>query len=82
MAELVWFDVAVVGLALRFLAHLLAHPRGRDTLVGQIVRDALVAPALVVVEVEDLTDDVRLGGDDLEFLRSLNMLSLSKVMDI
>ncbi len=46
----------------------LRHAGGWDALVGEVVGDLLVAPALLVVEAEDGADDVRFGGDDLELL--------------
>ena len=41
---------------------------GGDTLVGEIIGDFFIAPALLVIEAEDGAHHVRLGGDDLELL--------------
>src|SRR5699024_9937255 len=37
-------------------------------LVGEVIGDLLIPPALLVVEAEDGAHHVRLGGDDLELL--------------
>src|SRR5699024_7162742 len=41
---------------------------GGDALVGEVIGDLLIPPALLVVEAEDGAHHVRLGGDDLELL--------------
>ena len=53
------------ALALRFSAIALGHARRGNALVSQVVGDLFVAPA-VVVKAENLTHDLRLGGDDFE----------------
>ena len=54
--------------ALRFLAHALGHARRRNALLGQVVRDLLVAPALVVVQMKNPADGFRLGRYNLKLL--------------
>ena len=55
-------------LARRFFAQTLGHAGRGNAGVRQIVGDLLVAPAVVVVEVEDLPDGGRLGGNDFKLL--------------
>lgn len=53
------------ALTLRFSAIALGHARRGNALVSQVVGNLFVAPA-VVVKAENLTHDLRLGGDDLK----------------
>ena len=62
------FDGSIVLLSGGLLPVPLRHAGGGNALVGEVVGDFLVAPALLVVEAEDGADDVRLGGDDLKLL--------------
>ena len=54
--------------ALRFLAHALGHARRRNALLGQVVRDLLVAPAIIVVEIKNPAHNIRFGRHDLKLL--------------
>ena len=53
----------------------------RDALLGQVVGDLLVAPALLVVEPEDGADDVRLCGDHLELLLFIDKVAVGSGTD-
>ena len=61
------FGFPAGGFPRRLLAHLLRHPGSWNALLCQVVGDFLVAPALVVVQVKNLPDDLRFRGDDLKF---------------
>ena len=65
-------DLPLVFLALGFLAHLLGHSRSGNAAVGQIICDFLVSPALVVVEVEDFSDYIRLGRNDFKLFAGVD----------
>ena len=53
----------------------LGHAGGGDALVGEVVGDLLVAPA-VQVELEDTADYVRLGGHHLELLALVHNVAI------
>ena len=55
-------------LALGLLAHLLGHTRCGHTLLGQVVGNLLVAPAIIVVVIVNPAHNVRLGRYDLKLL--------------
>ena len=69
-------DIAIILIALRFLAHLLAHSGCGAALVGQMVGDFLIAPAFYIVKVEDFSDNIRFGGNDLEFIAIVDDISV------
>ena len=60
-------DLTIVCLPLCFLTQLLRHMRCGNALVCQVVRDFPVPPPRMVVEMEDLPHDLRLGRHDLKF---------------
>lgn len=66
-----WPDAPLVLLARRLLPLPLGHPGGGDALVGEVVGDFFIPPA-VDVQLENLPDDLRLGGDDLELLPGID----------
>ena len=59
----------------------LRHARGGDALVGEVVGNLFIAPALLVVETEDGTHDVRLGGDDFKLLPLVKGISIGRGAD-
>ena len=54
--------------ALGLPAHLLRHARRRHALLGQVVGNLLVAPAIIVVVIVNPAHNVRLGRYDLKLL--------------
>ena len=62
---------ALVLLARRLLPLPLGHPRGGNALIGEVVGDFFIPPA-VDVELENPPDDLRLGRDDLELLSGVD----------
>lgn len=58
----------LVGFPRRLLAHLLRHPGRWNPLLRQVVGDFLVTPALIVVQVKNLPDDLRFRRDNFKFL--------------
>ena len=68
---------ALDALALGLAALPLGHTGRGDALVGEVVGDLLVAPA-VVVKLKDLPHDVCLGGDDLELLRLVDDVAVGR----
>ena len=59
----------------------LCHAGGGNALVGEVVGDFLVAPALLVVEAEDGADDIRFGGDDLKLLPLVDDVAVGRGAD-
>ena len=65
-------------LALRFFAHALGHARRRNALLGQVVCNFLVAPALIVIQVENLADGFCLGRHDLKLLAAVDDVAVGR----
>ena len=61
-------DFPLGCLALGLLAHLLGHTRCGHTLLGQVIGNLLVAPAIIVVEIKNLAHNIRFGRYDLKLL--------------
>ncbi len=59
----------------------LCHAGGWDALVGEVVGDFLVAPALLVIEAKDGADDIRFGGDDLKLLPLVDDVAVGRGAD-
>ena len=68
-------------LARRLLAQALGHTGRGNAGVRQVVGNFLVAPAIVVIEVEDLPDGGRLGGDDFKLLPLGNDVTVGRGAD-
>ena len=62
--------------ALGMPAHLLRHARRRHALLGQVVGNLLVAPAIIVVEIKNPAHNIRFGRHDLKLLLSVDDVAI------
>ena len=62
--------------ALGLPAHLLRHARRRHALLGQVVGNLLVAPAIIVVEIKNPAHNICFGRHDLKLLLSVDDVAI------
>ena len=73
-------DRALIFFALSLLAFPLRHTGRGDALVGQIIGDSFITPA-VDVQLKDLADDLRFGRDDLKLLSGVDLVAVGRGTD-